>query len=385
LAAPIIDLINVDGQYPEGGYNFTQDFSNLLSGTYLILWVVRYDRNGYDYYSLDGFQKGLMGDPYSFFEFFQGDYSFSGAASISTDFLNPEYMVISARQKNADIDSDENPFIELIVRSANLRSTEQHVWEGVFRPGKGMLCDDLTLSPDNNWIVWNCWMSGENYLYLLNIWNETATLIHSIDYPCLSDKYGSVRWWYFDWSPDSKFLFSSCGKNWFNRTLSCLLSLNDGKLQCSNSSPNYLPEAWSPDGLKVAIQKGDDLIVTDSSCLVDSLSCPEYFHDSLTSGVYLDSVLWSRDGNNIFWSSYPTDYTSKGYSTICSADLGTSAINCFGGPIGVSLISLPPEGQWFVISFEDAASGLPVQALLSTDGQILRRLEGLFEAWLVIP
>ncbi len=383
---PKIFNIDADTHSTKNPLVFDPAYMNLQSGKYLVNIMSYVERQELMYYSLDGTRIGLVGKFLEIPDFWQEGYSYAGASSYTNDFLEPSYMGVLSRQKDINtLDSSDYPLIELVIQSANLRTTEQYVWEGVFLPGKGILCDDLTLSPNHEWLVWNCWVSGENYLYLINIWGETAKFIHSTEYPCLSDEYGSVSWWYFDWSPDSKWLFASCGEDWFNRTMSCLLSPDDGEIQCSSTSSSYLPEAWSLDGSKVAIEQGDDLIITSPSCFIDSLSCPEYLHSSITSGTTLDSVIWSLDGNTVFWSSYPTDYTAKGYSTICSANLSTSAIDCFAGQIGVSLISLSPDGQWFVISFEDAVSGLPVQALLSTNGQILRRLEGLFEAWLVIP
>jgi hypothetical protein len=173
--------------------------------------------------------------------------------------------------------------------------------------------------------------------------------------------------------------------------MSCVVSPETGEFYCPQPAGLYVPQAWSPDGGRVAInvqgEQGRDLLITDISCLKDGQTCPEHLRVSISSpsnpAGFLSGVAWEWSEDRVFWSTYNFQNFVEGYATIWNANLTTGEISSIGGPRGVRVDAVSPDGRWIVIISDEGLM------LLSRNGQILRRLpeawDGGVFGWLVIP
>ena len=376
----VFSIVNVDDLFPSGIFQFSQDFSSIGNGLYMLL----YGHDGFIYYSIEDTEWGLIGD-FVDTGFYDLDYDlennlegYVSDSSITSNFNDPEYMSVSAVRNK--LEGTNSYFIsEMQILSFRFGTGEQHVWRVTFHPESGILCQSVSLSPDHTQIAGNCKSGEENQIYLFDIRDATSKIFKPADNLCADSEDNSYYWTIFNWSPNSEWLSATChdGNNYYS---TCFLSLITGDFSCPN--PGFITRiyAWSPSGNKVATDGDEGIVVVDWICIVQSSDCQVNYSIPWT-GV-LNGFAWDWSGEKIAWAMYPMDYVNPGDTTIAIANIETGETIQIQGPIGggPGIGSFSPTGDW--IAFNDG------EAIISVDSQIIRPLPsnlGVFMGWLIIP
>jgi Tol biopolymer transport system component len=157
------------------------------------------------------------------------------------------------------------------------------------------------------------------------------------------------------WSPDGKFLayISRRDTGGLNNVL-CILSRETGEVREVRTEMAYVNRPrWSPDGRSLAVM-GTDLKGRDGLFRID-VQTGGLFHLAVNEpGVNSNIIDWSRDGKRIFLTRATSD---KGWAFV-ERDVASGAerIIAHRKDIVYGLAALSPDGKWFAMRAQDAAS-----------------------------
>ena len=157
------------------------------------------------------------------------------------------------------------------------------------------------------------------------------------------------------WSPDGKFLayISRRDTGGLNNVL-CILSRETGEVREMRTEMAYVNRPrWSPDGRSLAVM-GTDLKGRDGLFRIDVQTgglSPLVFNEPRLNSNVID---WSRDGKRIFLTRAAPD---KGWVFV-ERDVvsGAERIIAHRKDMLYGLAALSPDGKWFAMRAEDAAS-----------------------------
>jgi hypothetical protein len=390
VAEPIITVERLDAQNAEGFFEFDPGFTRLPSGTYLIGYSFHIEHPGMYYVSLEGTPRGYIGYLSGLDEFFAEGDSFPSDSSLKTTSDGPEYMRIVGREYEIELSGSRRyALTEISIESVALQTRAQRRWKVIFRTEEENSCAGASLSPNHTWIAGNCLSKGVYYPYFLESQQWALKILDSQDLACVPGSSLNNGWGFLDWSPAGDEVLMSCVVD-SELVRACLVSLETGMYHCSSHLPPRQP-IWSFDGSRVAFYDSDhnELLITDSRCLIETGPCVEYIRASLPDPYYTLNAAWGDDETTIAWSVHRDFVNGVDYADISIADLGSGAIRTLTGPKGAEVHAFSPGGEWLLL-FDNYQAQVEASnwMLLSIDGQVLRRIPpGLndFWGWWVIP
>ncbi|MFH2103007.1 MAG: hypothetical protein ABIJ39_06580 [Chloroflexota bacterium] len=370
--------------------DFDPEFTNLSSGTYLVY----HDQPLIaEYISIDGTRRGNILEYYPYY--------------------HDEIKMIQPEGRELLLMNYEGSW-QYTIRKIDLVDQTMRSWRVTFEDPDVLLCSEwingrssdsyckdlVSFSPDGRWMVVDGRIHDRYGWYVIDFENGRAGYIYSTPWIY---RYEGVPTYeqesprHYTWSAGSNVLFRVL----YDRQVDsidwryCMLVPAELRLVCGEMTEDKL-FGVSPDGLRVVIwhlESGDGegeitdtLIVGSPECILGLDLCQEDIVIRLpqrgSSISYWTITVIADDDDYLIWAKYIVNQQAEpGIVGRVNWETGESEILFTNLPVGFSIFTLSPSGEW--LGGTDNFGG---SVLIRMDPGIIRRFEiGYFDGWLVIP